>query len=220
MITASYKDIQPEAANKLLEQKVLFVDVREPEEFSQVRIAGAKLIPLSEFAERYSELPKDQPVVLYCRSGNRSGQAAGWLSGKGYSQLYNLEGGIVGWYQAGLALDTQPLEATYANTPFSELTAHEAQTWIEQGAKVVDVREPYEYQSGHVPGAQNIPLNRFAAALSSLPKDQKLVIVCASGNRSGQAAEYLMRHGFERDKVGNLEGGTYGWMSQGFAVER
>lgn len=220
MFTVPYKDINPAEARKLQEQNVLFVDVREPEEYAQVRIEGAELIPLSEFAGRFAEIPRDQPVVLYCRSGNRSAQAAGWLSAKGYSNLLNLDGGIMAWYQAGLPLDTEPLEATYHDTAFIELTPHEAQQWIREGAYVVDVREPYEYAMGHVPGAVNIPLGRLTAEVGKLPKDRKLVVVCASGGRSSQASEYLVGHGFAKEKVGNLEGGTYGWMSAGFEVER
>ncbi|GIW30102.1 MAG: transferase [Meiothermus sp.] len=220
MLTVPYKDISPQEARKLQEEKALFVDVREPEEFAQVRIEGAQLIPLSEFGGRFSEIPKNQPVVLYCRSGNRSAQAAAWLSAKGYSNLLNLDGGLMAWYQAGLPLDTAPLEVTYQDTAFTELTPHEAQQWIREGAYVVDVREPYEYAMGHVPGAVNIPLGRFVSEVGKLPKDRKLVVVCASGGRSAQASEYLVAHGFAKEHVGNLEGGTYGWMSAGFEVER
>jgi len=59
MLTAPYKDISPQEARNLQAQKTLFVDVREPEEFAQVRIEGAALIPLSEFAGRMGEIPKD-----------------------------------------------------------------------------------------------------------------------------------------------------------------
>ncbi|RIH89709.1 putative adenylyltransferase/sulfurtransferase MoeZ [Meiothermus luteus] len=215
-----YKDISPTEARRLQEQKALFVDVREPEEFAQARIEGARLIPLSEFAARYQEIPKDAPVVLYCRSGARSAQAAAWLSAKGHPNVLNLDGGILAWYQAGLPLDTEPQEAVYQHTAFTELTPQEAQAWIREGAYVVDVREPYEYAMGHIPGAVNIPLSRFVAEASQLPKDRRLLLVCASGNRSSQAAEYLMGQGFEGNQVGNLEGGTYGWMAAGLEVER
>lgn len=59
------KNIRPQEAKQLLEQGVLFVDVREVEEFDEARIPGAKLIPGSEFAERFREIPKDGPVVVY-----------------------------------------------------------------------------------------------------------------------------------------------------------
>jgi rhodanese-related sulfurtransferase len=220
MLTLTYQDIGPQEAHNLLQQNALFVDVREPGEFAQVRIQGAQLMPLSEFAERYQDIPKDQAVILYCRSGNRSAQAAAWLAAKGYEKLLNLEGGIMAWYQAGLALDSEVLEVAYQNTVFSELTPHQAKEWLEQGAYVVDVREPSEYAMGHLPGAVNIPLGRFAAEVAGLPKDRKIVVACASGGRSAQASEYLAGHGFAREKVGNLEGGTFGWMNAGFEVER
>jgi rhodanese-related sulfurtransferase len=220
MFTVPYRDIGPEEAQSLLEQNVRFVDVREAEEFAQARIRGAQRISLSELASRYQEIPTSQPLVLYCRSGNRSAQAAGWLATKGYTNLFNLDGGILGWYQSGFPLDTKTLEATYLDIPFTELTPHEARQWIQQGAHGVDVREPYEYAMGHVPGTVNIPLGRFVAESRSLPKDRKLVLVCASGNRSSQAAQYLVGQGFEGAKVGNLEGGTSGWMAAGFEVER
>ena len=101
MLTVPYKEIRPQEARKLHEQNTLFVDVREPEEFAQMRIAGAQPIPLSELAGRFGEIPKSQPVVLYCRSA----QAAAWLAAKGYSNLLNLDGGIMAWYQAGLAYE-------------------------------------------------------------------------------------------------------------------
>ncbi|MDR8459892.1 rhodanese-like domain-containing protein, partial [Acinetobacter baumannii] len=47
-----------------------------------------------------------------------------------------------------------------------------------------------------------------------------ILLVCASGGRSSSAAEYLVGQGFSKEQVGNLEGGTYGWMSAGLAVER
>ncbi|GIW29733.1 MAG: transferase [Meiothermus sp.] len=220
MLTVPYKDITPQQAQELLEEKVLFVDVREAEEFANSRIPGAKLVPLSEFAGRAAELPEDEPVVLYCRSGGRSAQAAAWLAAKGYARVLNLDGGILAWYRAGLPLDTVPVEVTYRETAFTELTPHEAKAWVDAGAYVVDVREPYEYAMGHVPGAVNIPLGRFVSEVGKLPKDRKLVVVCASGGRSSQASEYLVGHGFAKENVGNLEGGTYGWMSAGFEVER
>lgn len=215
MLTLPHKDITPQQAQKLLKEKVLFVDVREAEEFAESRIPGAKLLPLSEFAARVAELPKDEPVVLYCRSGGRSAQAAAWLAAKGHAEVLNLEGGILAWYRAGLPLDTTPVEATYR-----ELTPHEAKGWVEAGAYVVDVREPYEYAMGHLPGAVNIPLGRFVNHVGQLPKGRKILLACASGNRSSQAAAYLVGQGFAKELVGNLEGGTYGWMSAGFEVER
>ncbi|MDX2008037.1 MAG: rhodanese-like domain-containing protein [Meiothermus sp.] len=84
---------------------------------------------------------------------------------------------------------------------------------------LVDVREDYEYASGHLPKAVNLPLSRFAEEGRKLPKDRPILLVCASGGRSAQAAEYLLSLGFDPARVGNLEGGTFGWMMAGFEVE-
>jgi len=213
------KDLTPEEAHRLYEEGVPFVDVREVEEYAQARIPGARLLPLSEFMARYQELPKDTPVVLYCRTGNRSWQAAAWLAQQGYTQVLNLEGGIVRWYRSGLPVDTTPVEEVYAATPFKEVGPLEARALVEDGAFVVDVREPWEYQGGHVPKAVNIPLSTLPRRLSELPRDRTLLLVCNSGNRSAMAAEYLVAQGFDPEKVVNLEGGTYAWMSAGLEVE-
>jgi hypothetical protein len=59
----------------------MLVDVREPDEYKTVRANGAVLVPMSEFAARAAELPKDRPIYLICASGSRSAAAAGFLPG-------------------------------------------------------------------------------------------------------------------------------------------
>lgn len=219
MYETQVKDLSPEEAKKLYDQGVPFVDVREVEEYAQARIPGASLLPLSELVARHGEIPKDTPVVLYCRTGNRSWQAAAWLAGQGYSNVLNLEGGLVRWYRAGLPVDTTPVEAGYAATPFKEVGPHEAAELLKE-AFVVDVREAWEYGGGHVPGAVNIPLSTLPQRLSELPQDRPILLVCNSGNRSGVAADFLVQQGFPRERIYNLEGGTYAWMGAGLPVER
>jgi rhodanese-related sulfurtransferase len=81
------------------------IDVRTPEEFASGHIEGAINIPVQELQQRMDEVSSDEPVVLYCRSGNRSNQAAQILDGAGYSGVYDL-GGVIAWQQAGLPLET------------------------------------------------------------------------------------------------------------------
>lgn len=78
----------------------VLLDVRTPQEFASGHIPGAINISIDELAGRLSEVPQDKPVVLYCRSGNRSNQAAQLLDRAGYTQIYDL-GGIVNWVQQG-----------------------------------------------------------------------------------------------------------------------
>lgn len=83
---------------------VQLVDVRTPGEFQAGTIAGAKLIPLAELSRRSGELQRDKPLVLFCHSGNRSGQAYKLLKGLGFEKLQHLQGGIAAWGAAGLAV--------------------------------------------------------------------------------------------------------------------
>jgi rhodanese-related sulfurtransferase len=80
------------------------IDVRTPEEFASGHIQGAVNIPVQELPQRLSEISMDEPVVLYCRSGNRSAQAAQILDEANYLQVYDL-GGIAAWHQAGLPIE-------------------------------------------------------------------------------------------------------------------
>jgi len=88
-----------QAHEKLQEdEEILLVDVRTPEEYQQQRIPDAILLPLADIKEKAEEtLPdKDAVVFLYCRSGNRSDNAAALLTKMGYSEIYDI-GGIIDW---------------------------------------------------------------------------------------------------------------------------
>lgn len=78
---------------------------------------------------------------------------------------------------------------------------------------VVDVREPEEYEQGHVPGAMNLPQAELATRLGELPHDRPLTMICRSGARSWRAAQFLRQVGFEQ--VINVQGGTLAWRAAG-----
>ena len=88
-----------EFEKKMASEKYLLVDVRTAEEFSEGHIKGA--INIDYLAENFSieiqELELESPVLLYCRSGNRSGKAMKIMNEVGFKEVYNLEGGIKGW---------------------------------------------------------------------------------------------------------------------------
>ncbi len=83
------------------------------------------------------------------------------------------------------------------------------------GALVIDVREPYEYVSGHVPGARLVPLASLPAHAAGLPGDEPVYIICATGNRSLTAARFLARRGVDAKSVA---GGTSRWLTRGLPV--
>jgi rhodanese-related sulfurtransferase len=80
-------------------------------------------------------------------------------------------------------------------------------------AVLLDVREPEEYLSGHVPGAENIPQADLATRLHELPRDRPLMVICQVGSRSLRAAQFLTQVGFSR--VANVAGGTRAWSTAG-----
>ena len=85
------------------DEKPFILDVRFAEEYAHDgHIAGSRLLPLSHLRQRAGELPKDKPIVCVCRSGNRSMVACEQLAQLGFTDLYNLSGGMIGWRSLGL----------------------------------------------------------------------------------------------------------------------
>jgi len=86
----------------------IFVDVRETKEMKGGVINGAYRVPLSSFENSTTQLGKfkDKPVIVYCRTGNRSPGAAGKLKKKGFNRVYTLTGGILAWQKEKLPLES------------------------------------------------------------------------------------------------------------------
>ena len=97
------------------------------------------------------------------------------------------------------------------------LSAREAQEKLKAGAVMIDVRTPLERKSSKIPGAQGIPLDELAAKWESLPKNKPIICQCQSGNRSAQAASFLLGKGLE---AYNLVGGISAWQAAGLPVKK
>jgi len=102
------KEITPSNAYAMIGQGALLVDVRESREAEakSFDVPEKMLIPLSDFGIRYQEIPLNHKVILACRSGNRSLMAASFLLDKGYSEVFNLQDGIMSWERAELPVKT------------------------------------------------------------------------------------------------------------------
>jgi rhodanese-related sulfurtransferase len=87
---------------------------------------------------------------------------------------------------------------------------------VEDGAYLLDVREPDEWAAGHAPGAHHVPMMEIPARVAEVPTDVEVVVVCRSGGRSGQVVSYLMGNGW--DNVRNLDGGMKSWEASGREV--
>jgi rhodanese-related sulfurtransferase len=106
---AAYETVDVQTAHDALSSNTdaQIVDVREPSEWAETGVPpGAVLIPLGEVESRApAELTADGPVYVICRTGNRSQTASETLVGLGFGQVYNVDGGIVAWLEAGLPVE-------------------------------------------------------------------------------------------------------------------
>ncbi len=97
-----------------------------------------------------------------------------------------------------------------------EITVSQAVNKRNAGAFILDVREPSEWQQGHIPGATLVPLGQLPNRLSEIPKDQEVVVVCHTGNRSAQGRDILLKAGYTT--VTSMAGGMTQWQAAGDPV--
>src|SRR5579883_3095860 len=107
--------------------------------------------------------------------------------------------------------------------PYTTIGTDDAKRMIEAGAHVIDVRQPEEWNRGHIAEAELIPLDgiyAFGAALKerNLPTSEDVIFVCASGQRSSAASEIARVVGLEN--VYNLANGMHGWANRGYPMQR
>lgn len=102
------KDVNTVEAIELINHKnAVVLDVREDSEYKSGHLINSRWIPLGKLVSRVGELERyrDRPVVVVCRSGNRSATACSLLGKQGFTQTYNLTGGVVGWQKSNLPLE-------------------------------------------------------------------------------------------------------------------
>lgn len=95
-----------------------------------------------------------------------------------------------------------------------EISVEEAYQDFKNGEYILDVRQPEEFEAGHIPGSILIPLDVLETRLSELPKNEKIVVVCRSGNRSATGRDILLNAGFET--VTSMAGGMNEWVKNGY----
>ncbi|MCO4763378.1 MAG: hypothetical protein KC502_17810 [Myxococcales bacterium] len=203
-----------------------FIDVREPHELNGPlgAAAGAQNVPLVQLLSQQETLDPAQPLMLICRSGRRSALAASTLRRSGWTDVVSVEGGMLAWNLEVLgnghieeteriANTSRLQEATYRTNGIAEVSAR----WVSENVghfRLIDVRQPAELQqTGYVPQAENVPLGQLMQTAATWPREQPLVIMCASGGRSGRAVMALANAGFS--VASSLEGGIYGWRAAG-----
>ena len=105
-----------------------------------------------------------------------------------------------------------------AKAKIKEVSAREAVADADPGIVYFDCREPNEYALGHIPGAVFIPRGNLETKVEAvIPREARVLIYCASGNRSALAADTMQRMGYK--DVASMSGGFRGWVEAGGAVE-
>lgn len=157
-------------------------------------------------------LPPEVPLVLVVKDEETYRKVVLSLARVGYENVIGyLSEGIEGWAAMGLPVMSGDIE---------DVAPSELNAMLNNGQHplVVDVREPWEYNQGYIPGAKLIPLGMLANKVGELDAAQPVAVVCASGSRSQSAAALLGQKGFA--KVYNLVNGMSGWQRDGFEITR
>jgi phage shock protein E len=99
----------------------------------------------------------------------------------------------------------------------AEISVAEAYQMYQEGAFVLDVRTQEEWDDNHIPNTTLIPLDELESRLDEVPRDQDVVVICLSGNRSQEGLDILINAGFER--VTCVSGGLNAWLEAGYPTE-
>jgi rhodanese-related sulfurtransferase len=122
---------------------------------------------------------------------------------------------IVVVFVIGIAISQLNQPAKVSIPP--EISVAQAAEKRDQGAFILDVRQPEEWDALHIPGATLIPLGELPNRLNEVPKDREVVVVCRSGNRSQQGRDILLNAGYSQ--VTSMAGGMNQWKTQGLSIE-
>jgi rhodanese-related sulfurtransferase/outer membrane murein-binding lipoprotein Lpp len=222
-------DVSPQTAYVMENSGVLFVDVRTPDEYDIMHINNSINIPyynMTDFATRLAPLAGKQntQMVLYCRTGVRSLNAWLYLNSTGYTQIYNMLGGINAW---------RAMNYSVWQAPSGPITLGEARWMVDLGQGIngtfpnliiIDVRDSASYTGGHLPNATNIPyvddfsFNDSIMSPLSGKENSTIVVYCAGGGceLSSMAASVLIEDGF--NYVYWMPDGFSGWQAAGYLV--
>lgn len=200
------------------DEDYIILDVRTQDEYNEGHLDKALLIPVDDLEKVVDKLPKEKPIIVYCRSGVRSRKAAEILVENGFSEVYDM-GGILDWQKEGFPVIVE--EGAVSAIEF--ITVDEAYEVFlnNENYLFIDVRTESEYKSSHIEDAINIPVSEIKERLDEIPKDRSVIVYCngSSCNRSGQAASILKENGYKEvfDLIG---GGIFEWEEKGYPVAK
>ena len=204
----------------------LWIDVRDVFSFEKSHVKGAVNMPLEMLHSSLEKLNKNQLIFVYDKTGKKGHQALRILTGAGFSNVFNVSGGMISLTNYVRAVvpsnfvlnlsDPEPKKLGETSSDAKEVVSKdEPKKEASNGPLIIDVRTGEEFAYGAYPGAINIPLDELEhqAPKLSNSKERPIILYCASGARSAYAVQILKSHGFT-----NLENG--GGLSRMMAKQR
>src|SRR6267143_3511877 len=206
--------LPPRGVRELIDEGAVVLDVRTSAEYGEGHVPGAVNVSIEspQFVERCGWfIPQDAVIVLVAASPTDPGRAVTGLSRVGLDGVTGyLQRGMTDW--RGEGMPTEQL---------AQISVHDLATWREEQPDlvVVDVREPFEWDEGHIAGALHLPMREAVARLAELPVGRPKAVLCAAGSRSSTVISALKRSG-ARGPWYNVSGGMTAWLKAGYAVVR
>jgi glyoxylase-like metal-dependent hydrolase (beta-lactamase superfamily II)/rhodanese-related sulfurtransferase/TusA-related sulfurtransferase len=199
-------------AREAIARGAVVLDLREVADFGEGHVPGALNVWIDgpQFAERVAGLAPAGAPVLLMGAPSDVDRAVAALSRVGVDEIVGfLQWGMVEWRSEGFPVETVP-----------QITVHDLSAWLEQGRDVVviDVREPSEWDEGHVDGALHLPMFEAVARRGEVPEGPPKAVVCAGGLRSSAVISALQHHGL--GGFHNVTGGMAAWAKAGYGVTR
>lgn len=212
-ITDPTHAIAPQQVQKLLsDTRYLFIDIREPVEFTTRHIAGFTNIRAGDLLAggQHASLDQTKTIVLACEAGERGSAIAVFLKLRGHQARY-LDGGIRGWLAADLPISgSRTMQLPDFTNKYKTISREEAEQHLANGRiSLIDVRTAKEFNRDHIVGALNIPLvnmpsEKLTRLLETLPSDRPVVGI--AHDRFG--AYYCLIVGHMLTQRGRSYGGT------------
>jgi hydroxyacylglutathione hydrolase len=206
--------LPPRGVRELIDEGAVVLDLRTPAEYGEGHVPGAVNVSIEspQFAERCGWfIPQDSVIVLVAASPTDPPRALAGLSRVGLDGVTGyLQRGMTDWRGAGL-----PTEQV------AQISVHDLATWREEQPDlvVVDVREPFEWDEGHIAGALHLPMREAVTRRGEVPGDRPKALLCAGGLRSSTVISVLKRSGAGGPWY-NVSGGMTAWLKAGYAVVR
>lgn len=218
-------------------ENTVLIDVREAGDYEEGHIEGAINIPIREVASSLDLIPTDRPVIIYCASGWRAGMAYSTLRLMGYENVRAWAPGWNGWTAADEPVSTDGVEPEVFGAPdvepelldavdgflstlpegFLTNSLEAVQDLIEQGAVLVDMREPAEYEQGFIPDALSVPIRTMVSTDVEVPTSGPVVVYCQSGYRAALALP--MYHLLGNSNAVGFPGSFAAWEAAGEVVD-